>query len=121
VQVREGLRGLQGESGMTATVGHAGHRVKPHIPEVIERFVAYYQAKGDGAWGSLHIVLEDGNVLDSNVAFCRDYAARQGDTEGRALAEILLRMTRSQRGRLTRKVREWIADNPPEKKEGNPA
>ena len=70
---------------------------KPTIPEVIERFRAYQERPGNGAWGSLHIVLDDGNVTDSDVAFCIDVARDKGDEEGEALARILLRMSKTQR------------------------
>lgn len=75
---------------------------KPTIPEVLPRFLAYYA--DNLAWGSLHIVLDDYNVDDASVRFCIDWAAEQDDHEGWALARILLRMSRTQRGRLARKV-----------------
>ena len=39
---------------------------KPTIPEVRARFQRYH--KDNPSWGSLHIVLDDGNVSDGNVA-----------------------------------------------------
>lgn len=71
--------------------------IKPSIPEVIERFRAYHQKPENGAWGSLHIVLEDSNAEDSSVQFCVGYAEESGDTEGAELAKILLKMSRTQR------------------------
>ena len=70
------------------------------IPEVLDRFARYYALPGNGAWGSLHIVLDDGNVDDSHVAFCQNNAHERGDTEGEQLAMILAMMTKSQRSRL---------------------
>lgn len=70
---------------------------KPAIPEVIERFRAYHRKPENGAWGSLHIALEDSNVEDSSVQFCVGYAEERGDTEGAELAKILLKMSRTQR------------------------
>lgn len=75
---------------------------KPTIPEVLPRFVAYHAC--NPVWGSLHIVLEDGNCDDSSVRFCLEEAEKRGDAEGAELARILLRMSRSQRGRLDWKV-----------------
>jgi len=75
---------------------------KPKIPDVIERFRAYYQKPGNGAWGSLHIVLDDGNTQDDNVRFCIQAAEERGDTEGAELARLLLRMSRTQRGKIAR-------------------
>lgn len=74
--------------------------MKPTIPEVIDRFRAYQAIPGNGAWGSLHVVLDDDNVDDSTVAFCIEYAEKCGDTEGAELARILLTMSRTQRSRL---------------------
>lgn len=73
----------------------SAHPPKPTLPDVLPRVRAY---RGD----SLHVVLDDQNVSDMDVAFCRDYAAERGDAEGVALAETLLAMSRSQRLRLCR-------------------
>lgn len=79
---------------------------KPTIPEVLERFAAYYELHP--AWGVLHIVLDDGNVRTGGVEFCIDWARRAGDAEGEFLARLLLRMSKSQRGRLSHKVWEHV-------------
>ncbi len=74
------------------------------IPDVVARFATYYQK--NPAWGSLHVVLDDGNT--DCVLHCQEWAEEHGDDEGAALAEILGRMTKSQRGRLPRKVCEYV-------------
>lgn len=71
---------------------------KPTIPEVLDRFRAYHQQHP--TWGCLHIVLDDENVADADVRYCLAYAQHEGDTEGVALAEILLAMSRTQRLKL---------------------
>lgn len=76
------------------------------IPEVVERFALYHQR--NAAWGSLHIVLDDNNIDDSSVEFCAGYAQDDKDTEGEELAEILLKMSKSQRLRLPGKVDEFM-------------
>jgi hypothetical protein len=70
------------------------------IPDVIERFRAYHDVHL--AWGSLHVVLDDGNVRDDDVQFCLDYARDQGDDEGEALARILSTMSKTQRRKIGR-------------------
>lgn len=70
------------------------------VPEVIERFREYHL--DHPAWGSLHIVLDDFNVHDHHVQHCVEYAEEQGDLEGKALALILLQMSKSQRLKLSR-------------------
>ena len=77
--------------------------MKPTIPEVVERFAAYFAA--NPAWGSLHVVLDDGNVADSSVQFCIEYAAERGDDEGAALGRVLLTMSKTQRSKLPAAVR----------------
>lgn len=73
---------------------------KPTIPEVAPFIRMYYAMDGHGVGGSLHIVLDDGNVEDHSVSFCRTWALERQDYFGAALANILLRMSRSQRWRL---------------------
>jgi len=72
--------------------------MKPAIPDVLDDFAAYYRAHP--AWGSLHIVLDDGNVSDGNVAYCIEWAEECGDVEGARLGRVLLTMSRTQRRRI---------------------
>lgn len=72
--------------------------MKPTIPEVVDRFRQYYDK--NPTWGSLHIVLDDGNVHDDHVQFCVDYARIENDNEGLELALILLQMSKTQRIKL---------------------
>lgn len=71
---------------------------KPSIREFVDRFNAYY--KLNPTWGSLHIVLDDGNVRDDDVRFCRTYAIEHSDPEGSELANILLSMSKTQRRKI---------------------
>ena len=71
-------------------------------PELYERFAAYLDK--NPTWGSLHIVLDDGNLETHHVEFCVEWARKKGDAEGAALAEILLAMTVAQRGRISRRI-----------------
>ena len=73
---------------------------KPTIPEVIDQFRSYH-ATHEG-WGSLHVVLEDGNYQRHHVSWCAGYATGQSDHEGAWLAEILLRMSITQRRKIAR-------------------
>lgn len=83
---------------------HMKPSAKITVPEVIKRFTAYKQRPGNGCWGSLHIVLDDGNIKDSNIQFCIDYAIKTCDTEGVELGKILLSMSKSQRLKLYREA-----------------
>jgi hypothetical protein len=73
---------------------------RPTIPEVVARFAAYRDRPGNGAWGGLHNVLDDGNVDDANVEHCREWCLYGGDAEGEALCELLSRMSKTQRRKL---------------------
>lgn len=73
---------------------------KPTIPDVVSDFTDYREKPGNGAWGSLHIVLDDGNVTDDDVRFCIDWAEHNGDSDGKRLGEVLLRMSKTQRKKL---------------------
>ena len=73
---------------------------KPTIPEVLPLVRAYYAKPGNLAGGSLHILLDDGNVDDSSVEFCEKVAVERGDEDGVALARILRRMSKTQRKKL---------------------
>lgn len=44
----------------------------------------------------------DGNVDDTAAAFCVQFAREHGDVEGERLAEVLARMTTTQRLKLSR-------------------
>lgn len=93
-----GRRGILEEMTMSNRLDPA----RPTVPDVIERFRAYHALPDNGAWGSLHIVLDDGNVDDDSVRFCIDWANKYHDTEGEELAHILLQMSKTQRLRLSR-------------------
>lgn len=76
---------------------------RPHLTdELVARFAAY--CSEHGAWGSLHVVLDDSNLADVFVRHAIGWARDVGDTEGEELARILLTLTRSQRARLERRA-----------------
>ena len=70
--------------------------------DVVDRFTAYHTLHG--AWGSLHVVLDDGNVDDCFVRECAAFAEAQGDAEGFHLAQILMVMSKTQRRKLANLV-----------------
>lgn len=70
------------------------------LPDVVGEFRSYLDKPGNGTWGSLHIVLADGNVDDHHVRFCIKYAHERGDINGERLASLLLSMSRTQRRKL---------------------
>jgi len=79
------------------------------LPDVLGKFIAYRLGRGAGAWGSLHVVLDDGNHAD---AFCDEWleqhAISEGDEDGAELARLLKKMSRTQRSKLARLVDQTI-------------
>ena len=73
------------------------------LPEVVPRFRRYYEH--NPSWGVFHIVLDDDNHSDSCARYCLFLASESGDTETIALAHLLQRLSRTQRGKLARLVR----------------
>ena len=73
---------------------------KPTVPEVLPLVRSYYAKPGNEAGGSLHIVLDDGNVDDDSVAFCLQRANEKHDEDGIKLAELLSKMSKTQRRKL---------------------
>lgn len=76
--------------------------MKPTVPEVLPLVRAYYAIPGNGVGGHLHVVLDDGNVEDHFVQFCREDAIAAGDAKGLELADLLLLMSKTQRRVLSR-------------------
>lgn len=76
--------------------------------EIIQKFANYYLKPENGAWGSLHIVLDDDNVRDSDVEFCIQRAKDKNDLEGEELGKILLQLSKTQRLRLSGAVQQFI-------------
>ncbi len=73
---------------------------RPTVPEVAPLVAALYERHCAGC--CFHIVLDDGNVEDSSVEFCMQFAAENECSECMALGPLLLRMSRTQRSKLRR-------------------
>ena len=73
---------------------------KPTIPEVLPFIKDYYSKDGNGVGGSLHIVLDDGNIDDDSVKYCLGCAKKRGDIDGVKIAETLLLMSKTQRKKI---------------------
>lgn len=68
--------------------------------ELIQPARDYYALPGNTVGGSLHIVLDDGNLDDAHVDFCMEQALRCGDGAGYALATRIRMASRTQRKKL---------------------
>lgn len=69
-----------------------------NAPEVLELARAYYEHHPVG--GALHIALDDGNLRDSDLEFCRRRAERDADLPGVTLATHLLACSKTQRRKV---------------------
>lgn len=74
---------------------------RPTVPEVIPLIRAYIAKPGNNVGGCLHAVLDDNNIRDSDILWCREYALEEGDEDGVKLADLLLAMTKTQRNKIT--------------------
>lgn len=70
-----------------------------------------YYAK-HAAGGSLHIVLDDGNLCDHNVDFCIKFAQKEGDRQGEALARLIRSASYTQRKKLYDNYNEYAYGSP---------
>lgn len=75
---------------------------KPLSKEDFVRFKRYQSANSGNS--VFHIVLENKNIKDKHVEFCRKLAVKRNDQEGLELADILLAMSKSQRIKLANKL-----------------
>ena len=74
--------------------------MKPTVPEVMPLVREYYEDNYAG--GSLHIVLDDGNIRDSDLEFCLKEAELAGDERAIKIAKLMLQMSKTQRKKLSR-------------------
>lgn len=95
---------------LLARIAAIGNR-KPTVREVAPLVRDFYDLPGNAVGGSLHIVLDDGNIEDRNVQFCAAFARADNDTLGEALAGLLLRMSHTQRWKLHRTWRYYVAED----------
>lgn len=73
---------------------------KPTVPEVLPLVNEYYQKDGNGVGGCLHVVLDDGNIETCFVEGCIEWARENKDEDGEKLAELLLKMSYTQRRKI---------------------
>lgn len=74
--------------------------MKPTTDNVRKLINGYYAKPGNSNGGALHVVLEDGNIRDSDIEFCIDKAEKAGDLDGISIGALLLQMSKTQRRKL---------------------
>lgn len=99
-------RAKDDERAVIAAERRAAHGARWCVPATVRAVLplvrALYASPEGGAGCCLHIVVDDYNVEDSHVAFCEEYARRQGHDACERLAVLLRAMTRGQRSKVAR-------------------
>lgn len=96
-------RDLLGDKAVFALFSHtcaleAKLAALPELTRIVLACRDYYRAESaNSCGGSLHIVLDDGNLEDDAIAWCRDKSTERGDRAGFELATRLLRLPLWQR------------------------
>jgi len=75
-------------------------RDRPTVSQVGPLAEALYRGPGGAVGCCLHVVLEDFNLDDASMQFCIDWAANAEHHHCSTLADLLWRMSPTQRGRV---------------------
>lgn len=73
---------------------------RPRVPALRDLIQSFYSEPGNGAGGVLHVVLDDGNIRDSDICAALENARAVGNRLAEQIAESMLRMTPTQRRKL---------------------
>jgi hypothetical protein len=65
-----------------------------YVLPVVKTFIA---KEGNLTGGNLHMVLSNKNILDWHIEFCLQAAKDDNDSDGVLIAELLLKMSKTQR------------------------
>lgn len=70
------------------------------INKLANRIAEYYKKEGNGCGGNCHLVLDDGNLDDSDIQFCKGYCAHADDKEGLGIMIDMLSMSPEERQKV---------------------
>lgn len=70
------------------------------IAELANRIAEYYKKEGNGCGGNCHLVLDDGNLEDSDIQFCKGYCAKAYDIDGLYIMREMLSMSLEERQKV---------------------
>lgn len=98
----EWMRKINGTSPIKNPTGVLALAGKGDVPTAINMAREYYNKPGNPhvGGGSLHIVLDDGNITNNDILFCIKWAKERNDQDGVALGEYLLTLSKTQRKKL---------------------
>ena len=73
----------------------------------LNKFIQYYYFDLDNpAGGNLHVCLDDGNLSESNIAFCQEQAEKDNDSFGIFLSRLMREFTEEELEELYEK--DWF-------------
>jgi len=70
------------------------------VGELANRIAEYYKKEGNGCGGNCHLVLDDGNLEDSDIQFCKGYCACAEDSDGLSIMRDMLSMNPEERQKV---------------------
>lgn len=82
--------------------------IKKHLGVFVSIYL-YEFKKIEEAGGNLHNVLDDGNVDDSNILWCKEKCESENDTFGIFICDLLLSI--SERKRWNMYLKNWKIDS----------
>jgi hypothetical protein len=101
LRVARGLPDSADRELLGAVLAAVDAGVRDSIAAKVQALLATYYAKpGNEAGGSLHIVLDDGNIDDDDVDWCIARARERGDEDGVRLGSIIRALPRDQRAHV---------------------
>lgn len=74
--------------------------MKPSIQFMREIVHSFYSLDGNIVGGSLHIVLDDYNIEDNHIVWCKNYALEKQDEDGVFMCDLLLQFTEDEREKI---------------------
>lgn len=77
------------------------------IKDFLKLSADYYKIPGNGAGGKLHIVLDDDNLDDSSIFFCKEKCVEASDNFGLEICDLLLSIPLERRLWLDREIPSW--------------
>jgi len=70
------------------------------IGKLANLIAEYYKKEGNGCGGNCHLVLDDGNLEDSDIQFCKGYCAHANDDDGLAIMREMLSLNPEERQKV---------------------
>lgn len=78
------------------------------VPQVMPLVAKVYKRHGVGC--CLHMVVDDGNVKQSDIDYCLNYALERKHPDCIEAAEMLARMTKTQRNKVATTIYQYMRD-----------